>query len=108
MALVVQKYGGSSLADANRIKHVAQRIARRRQAGDDVVVVVSAMGRMTDGLIGFARQINERPEERELDMLLSTGEVISSTLMAMALRRLGTEAVSLTGAQAGIRTDAVF
>src|SRR3990172_7867037 len=108
MALVVQKYGGSSVADAERIKHVAGRIARRRAEGNDLVVVVSAMGRMTDGLIQLARQINERPEERELDLLLSTGEVISSTLMAVALRKLGLESISLTGAQAGVRTDAVF
>ncbi len=105
MALVVQKYGGSSVADAERIKHVARRVARRRQQGDDLVVVVSAMGDTTDELIALAHQVSPEPEARELDMLLSTGEVVSCTLLAMALKALGCPAVALTGAQAGIGTD---
>ncbi len=105
MALIVQKYGGSSLADADRIRHVADRIGRRRAEGNSMVVVVSAMGDTTDDLIELAKQVTARPVERELDVLLSTGEVVSSTLMAMALRELGVEAISLTGYQAGIQTD---
>lgn len=105
MALVVQKYGGSSVADAEKIKNVARRIAATRDKGDEVVVVVSAMGDTTDELIQLARQINPRPPERELDLLLSTGEVVSCTLVAMALNYAGYKAVSLTGAQAGIETD---
>jgi aspartate kinase len=107
MGLVVQKYGGSSVATAERIKAVAGRIARRKAGGDDVVAVVSAMGDTTDELISLAHQITEHPSEREMDILLSTGEAVSMSLMAMALHTLGLEAVSLTGAQAGLRTDAV-
>jgi aspartate kinase len=106
MALVVQKYGGSSVADAGRIKNVAKRIAATRDKGEQVVVVVSAMGDTTDELIGLARRVSTQPGGRELDVLLSTGEIVSSTLLAMALRDMGYEAISLTGAQAGIRTDA--
>jgi len=105
LAIVVQKYGGSSVADAEKIKRVAQRIAATKDNGDEVVVVVSAMGDTTEELIQLARQINPRPPERELDLLLSTGEVVSCALMAMALNNLGYKAVSLTGAQAGIETD---
>ena len=105
MAILVQKYGGSSLADAGRIKHVADRIKRRQADGNRMVVVVSAMGDTTDELIALAEQVTSRPAERELDVLLSTGEVVSSTLMAMALRELGVESISLTGLQAGIQTD---
>jgi len=108
MALIVQKYGGSSVADAEKIKNVAKRIAQTKDKGNQVVVVVSAMGNTTDELIKLAYQINERPDERELDMLLSTGEIISCTLLAMALEAMGYEAISLSGAQAGIRTDAVY
>lgn len=107
MAVVVQKYGGSSVADADRIKNVARRIARRREEGNDVVAVVSAMGDTTDELIALSRQVTSRPSEREMDALLSTGEIVSSTLVTMALHELGLDAVSLTGAQAGLRTDAV-
>ena len=107
MALVVQKYGGSSVASSERIKAVAGRIARRKAAGDDVVAVVSAMGDTTDELISLAHQITEHPSEREMDILLATGEAVSMSLMAMALHDLGVDAVSLTGAQAGLRTDAV-
>jgi len=108
MALIVQKYGGTSVADAERIKNVARRIARTRDEGHQVVVVVSAMGDTTDKLIELAYQISERPDNRELDLLLSTGELVSSTLLAMALKAMGYPAISLTGAQAGIRTDAAF
>ena len=105
MALIVQKYGGSSVADAERIKSVARRIAQARDRGDQVVVVVSAMGDTTDELLKLAYQVTDCPDERELDMLLSTGELISGTLLAMTLNHMGYEAISLSGAQAGIRTD---
>jgi aspartate kinase len=105
MSLIVQKYGGSSVADAGRILHVAGRIAARRAAGDDVVAVVSAMGDATDDLISLARQVTDHPSDREMDLLLSTGEIVSCTLLAMALRGQGVPAVSFTGAQAGILTD---
>jgi aspartate kinase len=108
MALIVQKYGGSSVADAEKIKNVARRIVEAKEKGNEVVVVVSAMGKTTDELIELARKINPKPLERELDVLLSTGEIISSTLMAMALGDMGYEAVSLSGAQAGIETDATY
>ncbi len=107
MATVVQKYGGSSLADADKIRNVARRIAKRKAEGNDMVVVVSAMGKTTDQLIDLAHQISEMPLDREMDVLVSTGEVVSSSLMAMALRELGHEAISLTGAQVGMRTDSV-
>jgi aspartate kinase len=103
--LIVQKYGGSSLADAERIRHVAGRIARDRRAGTDLVVVVSAMGDTTDHLLDLAAAITDDPDPREMDLLLATGEHISGTLVAMALHAQGIEAISLTGPQAGIRTD---
>jgi aspartate kinase len=103
--LVVQKYGGSSLADADRIRHVAGRIAREMEQGYQLVVVVSAMGDTTDHLIGLANQITDQPDPREMDLLLATGEHMSGTLVAMAIHSLGLPAISLTGAQAGIRTD---
>ncbi|MCL4459568.1 MAG: aspartate kinase [Chloroflexi bacterium] len=105
MNMIVQKYGGTSVATAERIKAVASRIARAKREGRTPVVVVSAMGDTTDQLITLAQQVTPEPDERELDLLLSTGEIISCTLLAMALRQLGLEAVSLTGGQAGIRTD---
>jgi aspartate kinase len=108
MALIVQKYGGSSVADAEKIKSVARHIVKTRDEGNQVVVVVSAMGDTTDELIKLAYQITERPADRELDVLLSTGEIVSSTLLAMALESLGCKAVSLTGAQAGIHTDSSY
>jgi len=108
MALIVQKYGGTSVGDADRIRNVARRIAARRKAGDGLVVVVSAMGNTTDDLIELAGRVTDgHPEARELDLLLSTGETMSMTLVAMALHGLGVEAVSLSGAQAGLRTDTV-
>jgi len=103
--LVVQKFGGSSLADADRIRRVARRIARERTAGADLVVVVSAMGDTTDELLGLAAAITESPDERELDMLLATGEHQSATLVSMALHAIGVAAISLSGPQAGITTD---
>ena len=105
MALIVQKYGGSSLADAEKIKSVAQRIARTADADNKVVAVVSAMGDTTDDLIALSRQVSKNPEPREMDVLLSTGELVSCTLMAMTLSSMGHKAISLSGAQAGIRTD---
>jgi aspartate kinase len=105
MALIVQKYGGSSVADAEKIKNVARRVAKAKDEGNRVVVVVSAMGDATDDLIKLAYQISEQPSDREFDVLLSTGEIVSSTLLAMALGSLGHRAISLSGAQAGIRTD---
>jgi aspartate kinase len=104
--LVVQKYGGSSVGDASRIRRVAQRIARTRETGVDVVCVVSAMGDTTDELLQLAAAITDDPDPRELDMLLATGEHQSATLVSMALHALGVRAISLTGAQAGITTDA--
>jgi len=103
--LIVQKYGGSSLATADRVRHVAGLIARDRAEGERLVVVVSAMGDTTDDLLALAAQITPDPDPRELDLLLATGEHMSGTLLAMALHALGVSAISLTGAQAGIRTD---
>ncbi|BCB80402.1 aspartate kinase [Phytohabitans flavus] len=107
MALVVQKYGGSSVSDAERIKRVAERIVANRKAGDDVVVVVSAMGDTTDELLDLAHQVSPVPAGRELDMLLTSGERISMALLAMAIHNLGFEARSYTGSQAGVITTSV-
>ena len=107
MALVVQKYGGSSVADADGIKRVAQRIVTTRKGGDQVVVVVSAMGDSTDELMDLAGQVSPLPPARELDMLLTAGERISMALLAMAIAALGLEARSFTGSQAGVITDDV-
>ncbi|MBX6749289.1 MAG: aspartate kinase [Micromonosporaceae bacterium] len=104
MGLIVQKYGGSSVATAERIKRVAERIVATRKAGDDVVVVVSAMGDTTDELIDLAHQVSPLPPGRELDMLLTAGERISMALLAMAIHNLGYEARSYTGSQAGVIT----
>ena len=105
MALIVQKYGGTSVADAPRIRHVADRVVATKQAGDDVVVVVSAMGDSTDDLIALARRVSTDPPPRELDMLLTAGERISMALLAMAIADRGVTAKSFTGSQAGIITD---
>jgi aspartate kinase len=107
VALVVQKYGGSSVADADGIKRVAQRIVASRKDGDQVVVVVSAMGDSTDDLMELASQVTPLPPARELDMLLTAGERISMALLAMAIATLGMEARSFTGSQAGVITDDV-
>jgi aspartate kinase len=104
---VVQKYGGTSVGSADRIKNVARRVAECRGKGDQIVVVVSAMSGVTDGLINLAKQVTPAPPERELDMLLATGEQTTIALTAMALQAIGVPAVSLTGAQAGIVTDGV-
>lgn len=106
MTRVVQKFGGSSVATADHIKRVAGLIAKRSRAGEQVVVVVSAMGDTTDDLLDLAAQITKRGRAREMDMLLSTGEIVSSALLSMALQELDVPAISLTGQQAGIRTSA--
>jgi aspartate kinase len=105
MPIVVQKYGGSSVADATRIRQVAERIMRTRATGYDVAVVVSAMGDTTDELLALARKISANPDRRELDMLLSAGERISMALLSMAIRELGGDAISFTGSQSGIITN---
>ena len=107
MALIVQKYGGTSVGNTDRIKNVAARVAKYRAQGDQVVVVVSAMSGVTDGLIKMAKEIMPLPIEREMDMLLATGEQTTIALTAIALHALNVDAVSLTGAQAGIVTDGV-
>ncbi|MCL3859580.1 aspartate kinase [Actinotalea sp. K2] len=107
MSLIVQKYGGSSVADATAIKRVAKRIAEAKRAGDDVVVVVSAMGDTTDELLELANEISPLPPLREMDILLTAGERISMSLLAMAIANLGVEAQSFTGQQAGVITDDV-
>ena len=107
MALIVQKYGGTSVGNPTRIKNVASRVAKHRAQGDQIVVVVSAMSGVTDNLIKLAKEIMPLPSERELDMLLATGEQTTIALTAMALHSLDIKAVSLTGAQAGILTDGV-
>lgn len=105
MALFVQKYGGSSVADAECMRRVARRIRDTQKAGNRVVVVVSAMGDTTDDLIALAKQVNPYPDEREMDMLLATGEMASSAVLTMALQAQGVKAISVTGRQAGIRVD---
>ena len=107
MSLIVQKFGGTSVAGADRVRHVARRIVATHRLGHDVVVVVSAPGDTTDDLLGLARQITDRPPARELDMLLATGEQVSIALLAMAIHTEGAQAISLTGAQAQIRTERV-
>ena len=107
MTLIVQKYGGSSVATPEKIKNVARRIISTKEAGNCVVAVISAMGSTTDGLIELANQVSSDPPEREIDQLISTGEQISVAVMAMAILDMGHEAISLTGAQAGFETDSV-
>src|SRR6266851_4612491 len=107
MSIIVQKYGGSSVGNTERIKNVAARVARYRAQGDQIVVVVSAMSGVTDGLIKLAKEIMPLPSEREMDMLLATGEQTTIALTAIALHALAVPAVSLTGPQAGILTDGV-
>ena len=104
-SLIVQKYGGSSVANIDRIKSVAERIARYRKKGHSLVVVVSALGDTTDELMQLAHGITSLPSERELDMLISTGEQVSVALLAMAMHKKGIDAISFTGAQVGIITD---
>src|SRR5881398_1871105 len=105
MSIIVQKYGGSSVADVSRIRQVAERVVRTRQNGHDVVVVVSAMGDTTDDLLALAKKISANPNRRELDMLLTAGERISMALLSMAIRELGGDAISFTGSQSGIITN---
>ncbi|MCX5666290.1 MAG: aspartate kinase [Candidatus Omnitrophica bacterium] len=106
--IIVQKYGGTSVADIARIQNVAKRVVETKRSGYDVVVIVSALGHTTDELIDLALKITTNPPDRELDMLISTGEQVSSALLAMAIDRLGVEAISFTGAQVGIITDNSF
>ncbi len=108
MGLIVQKFGGTSVADPEKIQAAARKAIRAQQQGHQVVVVVSAMGHQTDELIRLAHQVNPRPPAREMDMLLSTGEQVSVALMAMAVQAMGYRAISLTGAQVGIRTDSIY
>src|SRR3954469_22492928 len=105
MALIVQKYGGTSVGNPDRILNVARRVIATQEAGHQVVCVVSAMSGVTDGLIKLAREVAPKPTEREMDVLLATGEQTTIALTAMAINALGKKAVSLTGAQAGIVTD---
>ncbi|MDQ0164370.1 aspartate kinase [Bacillus horti] len=107
MSLLVQKFGGTSVGSAERIQHVAKRIKQELQRGNQLVVVVSAMGKSTDQLIGLAKELNAAPEPREMDMLLATGEQVTISLLSMALHALGIKATSMTGWQAGIQTEAV-
>ena len=106
MGLIVQKYGGTSVGDVGRIQSVAQRIQATVKAGNSVIVVVSAMGKSTDGLVQLAGEISSNPSRREMDMLLSTGEQVTIALLSMALHELGQAAISLTGPQVGIVTEA--
>jgi aspartate kinase len=105
MSIIVQKYGGSSVADVQRIRQVAERVMRTRREGHDVVVVVSAMGDTTDDLLALAKQVSLNPDRRELDMLLTAGERVAMALLSMAIRELGGDAISFTGSQSGIITN---
>ena len=105
MSLIVQKFGGSSVADAQRVNNVADIVAKTYSAGNDVVVVVSAQGDTTDDLIAKAVEINDNASRREMDMIMSAGEQISVALLAMALQKRGIPAISLLGWQAGVETD---
>lgn len=107
MGLIVQKFGGTSVGSMERIQHVAKRIKKEVQLGNKLVIVVSAMGKSTDTLIDMARQLSSNPESREMDMLLSTGEQVTSALLAMALHQIEVKAISMTGWQAGVVTEAV-
>ncbi len=108
MAILVQKFGGSSVADPEKVKRVAKRVGSAFDQGNQVVVVVSAMGDTTDHLIDLAKQVTANPPKREMDMLLATGEQQSMALLAMALQEIGYHSVSLTGQQAGIHTDMAY
>jgi len=106
--IIVQKYGGTSVADVERIQNVAKKVIAAKKEGYDIVVIVSALGDTTDKLIDLAHQVTTHPSERELDMLISTGEQVSCALLAMAIHKLGEDAISFTGAQVGIITDGSF
>ncbi len=105
MPIVVQKYGGSSVADVSKLQKVAEKVVASRRAGNEVVVVVSAMGKTTDELLALAHQVDESPPRRELDMLVSTGERVSMALLSMAIQKHGVDAISFTGSQSGIITN---
>ena len=105
MSIVVQKYGGSSVADTTKVRRVAERVMETQKSGHAVVVVVSAMEDTTDELLTLAKTISQNPDRRELDMLLSAGERISMALLSMAIRELGGDAISFTGSQSGIITN---
>jgi aspartate kinase len=105
MAVIVQKYGGSSVADVDKLRRVAERVMRSRAQGHSVVVVVSAMGDTTDELLAMAKKVSPNPQRRELDMLLSAGERISMALLSLAIHELGGDAISFTGSQSGIITN---
>ncbi|MZQ76007.1 MAG: aspartate kinase [Peptoclostridium sp.] len=108
MNIVVQKYGGSSVATPEKIKRIAETVIKRKKAGDSMVVVVSAMGKSTDQLIALAKSVSEKPSKRELDALISTGEMVSSSLLSMAIQEMGHDAVSLNAYQIAIRTDGTY
>ncbi len=108
MALIVQKYGGSSVSSPEKIKEIAKRVLATKRKGNNVVTVVSAMGDTTDELLELASQVNSHPPKRELDMLLSTGEIVSSALLSMALHSLGGKVVAFSGPQVGIITDEAY
>jgi aspartate kinase len=108
MAIIVQKYGGTSVGDVEKMRHVAKRVAARREQGDSPVICVSAMGQTTDELVDMAKQVNPDPPQRELDMLMVTGEHVSASLLAMILQAMGHPACALGGHQAGFRTDRSF
>ena len=107
VSIIVQKFGGTSVGSVEKIQNVASRIAEEKERGNDVVVVVSAMGKTTDTLVGLAREITSHPSKREMDMLLSTGEQVTISLLTMALIQAGHDAISFTGWQAGIETESV-
>ena len=107
MALIVQKYGGTSVASLEKIQQVARKVCKTHSEGNDIVVVVSAMSGETDRLIGLAQKLSKSPSEREMDMLMSSGERVSAALLAITLNELGTAAQSFTGRQIGMITDAV-
>jgi aspartate kinase len=108
MGILVQKFGGSSVADVDKIRHVAGIVAASHASGNQTVVVVSAMGKTTDSLVNLATQLNKAPQGREYDMLLATGEMVSASLLALCLQELGLKAVALNGGQAGVQTEDLF
>ncbi|NQD53643.1 aspartate kinase, partial [Bacillus altitudinis] len=107
MGLIVQKFGGTSVGSTEKIRNVAERVIAEREAGNDVVVVVSAMGKSTDVLVDLAKELTDDPSKREMDMLLTTGEQVTISLLAMALQAKGYDAISFTGWQAGMKTEKV-
>lgn len=107
MGLIVQKFGGTSVGSTEKIRNVAERVIAEREAGNDVVVVVSAMGKSTDVLVDLAKELTDDPSKREMDMLLTTGEQVTISLLAMALQAKGYDAISFTGWQAGVKTEKV-